>query len=254
MQKQQRWIMIMEACQKQSLVRVEDLVNQLHVSPATVRRDLTQMEELRMVRRCYGGVSLDSAQSNEPGMMMKSGMNAGGKHAVARLAASLIHDHQMVFIDAGSSTLEMLDYIAAKNITVVTCGIPHIEKLGKAQIRTIVLGGTVRWSTSAVSGHTALHQLERLFFDVAFIGVNGIHDMMGFTTTNQQEADTKRMVIAHSKCAYIMADRTKFHVLYPESFAQLSDAIILSDELGGFPCERIRYCLSSGEVRLKQQS
>lgn len=254
MKKQQRWMMIMEACQKQDLVRVEDLVNQLHVSVATVRRDLTQMEELRMVRRFYGGVSLDHAQGNEPGMMMKSGMNRGGKHSVARMAASLIHDHQMVFIDAGSTTLEMLEYITAKNITVATCGIPHIEKLGKAQIRTILLGGTVRWSTSAVSGHTALHQLEQLFFDVSFIGVNGIHDRMGFTTTNQQEADIKRMVIAHSKCAYIMANRSKFHVLYPESFAKLSDAVILSDELGDFPREQIHYRLSSGETSLKHES
>ncbi len=248
MKKQQRWMTIIEACQKQNMVRVEDLIKQLQVSAATVRRDLTQMEELRMVRRCHGGVSLDINQTREPSMIMKSGMNAGGKHAVARMAASLIQDHQMVYIDAGSSTLEMLDYITAKNITVVTSGIPHIEKLGKAHIRTIVVGGAVRWSTSAISGHTALKQLEPMLFDVAFIGVNGIHDIMGFTTTNQQEADTKHLVIQHSKCAYIMADRSKFHVLYPENFAKLSEAIILSDDLGGFPSDHIRYRLTNGEA------
>lgn len=247
MKKQQRWMEIVEACQKQNIVSIQHLVEQLAVSPATVRRDLTQMEELRMVRRCHGGVSLDVSQAKEPSMVMKKGMNAGGKHAVARMAASLISDHQMIYIDAGSSTLEMLDYITAKNITVVTAGISHIEKLGKAQIRTIVVGGAVRWSTLAISGHTALKQLESMFFDAAFIGVNGIHEIMGFTTTNQQEADTKRLVIQHSNCAYIMADRSKFHVLYPESFAKLSQAIILSDDLGNFPADQIRYQLSNGD-------
>lgn len=248
--KQDRWNRIIHMCKQQSEVSVLELVNTLQASEATIRRDLYQMEELNMITRYHGGAKLNNDQQNEPPMMIKTGTNMNQKHLVARLAASRIKDNQMIYIDAGSSTYEMLDYITAKNITVVTIGIPHIEKLSKNQIRTIVLGGTVRHSTSAITGRTTLDQLEHLFFDVAFVGVNGIHDIMGFTTTNQQEAEVKGKVIQHSKTSYILADSSKFNILCPESYAKLEDAIILSDDIKDFDEDHIRYILTDGTEKL----
>ena len=250
MLKQNRWTTIINLCKSKPGVSVSELVELLQVSEATIRRDLYQMEELNMVTRYHGGARLSSDQSSEPPMLIKSGTNNNQKNLVARLAASRIQDNQMIYIDAGSSTYEMIDYITAKNITVVTIGIPHIEKLGNKKIRTIVLGGTIRWSTSAVTGHTALYQLDKLFFDVAFIGVNGIHDIMGFTTTNQQEAEVKEKVIKHSKTAYILTDSSKFHILCPEKFASLDEVIILSDGITDFDETSIRYILTNGKQRL----
>ncbi len=241
--KQKRWTTIIDLCKQNNEVSVSALVNALHVSEATIRRDLYQMEELHMITRYHGGAKINDDQSKEPPMMIKSGTNMDQKHLVARLAAAQIKNNQMIYIDAGSSTYEMIDYITAKNITVVTIGLPHIEKLCSHNIHTIVLGGTVRTSTSAITGNAALKQLEHLFFDVAFIGVNGIHDIMGFTTTNQQEAAVKEAVIRHSKTAYILADSSKFNILCPETYARLEDAIIISDGIPDFPKDKIRYLL-----------
>ena len=95
-----------------------------------------------------------------------------------------------------------------------------------------------------------LKQLDDLFFDVAFIGVNGIHEKVGFTTTNEQEADVKAKVIAHSSFTFILADGSKFNKLYPVKFSRLDQAVILSDEIPDFDRSQIRYQLTNGESRL----
>ena len=71
-------------------------------------------EDLNMVSRYHGGVRLNDGQSEEPPMLIKSETNVSSKNQVARLAASMIKDNQMIYIDAGSSTFEMLNYVRAK--------------------------------------------------------------------------------------------------------------------------------------------
>lgn len=109
----------------------------------------------------------------------------------------------------------MLNYVRAKNITVVTIGLRHIsEAQPQLDSTRILLGGTIRWTDRAVTGNLTLRQLDDLFFDIAFLGVNGIHEKVGFTTTNEQEADVKAKVIAHSSSTFVLADGSKFNKLY----------------------------------------
>ena len=131
--KQQRWAAIIDLCRENTAISVGELVSLLRVSEATVRRDLQQMEDLNMVSRYHGGVRLNDGQSEEPPMLIKSETNISSKNQVARLAASMIKDNQMIYVDAGSSTYEMLNYVRAKNITVVTIGLPHIAKLKRTR-------------------------------------------------------------------------------------------------------------------------
>lgn len=250
MLKQHRWATILELCQQSSEVSVEILVDKLGVSEATIRRDLQQMADLRMISRYHGGAKLNNDQTGEPPMLFKSEKNIGAKNKVARLAASLVQDNQMIFLDAGSSTYEMLDYITAKNITIITIGIPHIHKLTQNSTRTIVLGGAIRWSTQAITGYQTLKQLDDMFFDVAFIGVNGIHKQLGYTTTNEQEAAVKSKVMEHANTSYLLADGTKFNKLFPVKYASLSDGILLTDEIIDFDKNLLKYIQIDGQQRL----
>lgn len=186
-------------------------------------------------------------------MIYKLETNIGAKNKVARLAASLIQDNQMIFLDAGSSTYEMLNYITAKNITVITIGIPHIHKLTQNTTRTIVLGGTIRLSTQAITGYQTLKQLDEMYFDAAFIGVNRIHKQLGYTTTNELEAAVKLKVKEHSNISYFLADSIKFNKLFPVKYASLKDGVVLSDEVLDFDLTQIRYILINGEQNLESK-
>ena len=246
MSKQNRWSRIIDLCQEQETVTIDELVKLLEASPATIRRDLQEMEDLRMLTRFHGGARLSRTSYNEPAMLIKSELNAHEKRQIGYFAAKMIKDNQMVFIDAGSTTFEMLDFINARNITVVTPGVPHITMLGRKNINTIVLGGKLHWPTEAITGRTAIKQMEDLYFDVSFVGTNGIHEQVGFTTSNELEAETKSLAIQHSRNPYIIADHTKFNQLCPVPFAKLSDAVILADSIGDFPQDRIRYRTVTG--------
>mgnify|MGYP002856278814 FL=1 len=234
MKRQDRWASIIEMCKYQDEVKSADISKELKISLATVRRDLQMMEELGMIIRTHGGCHINSAQTSEPPMLMKNSQNPKGKYMVGRYAATLIKDNMMVYIDAGSATYSMLSYITAKNITVVTIGIPHISRLIEKNIRTIVLGGTVRPSTQAITGMVTMEQIKNFYFDIAFIGVNGIHPIYGLSTTNEFEAVVKKEVIAHSASSYALADSTKFNVIIPSSFATINGIKIITDSIGDY--------------------
>ena len=248
MLKQHRWNKIADLCKEKESISVEELVNIIGVSPATIRRDLQSMEELKIITRYHGGAKISSKQYDEPHMILKSETNIKEKQAIARMAASLIKDHQMVYLDAGSTTFEMIQYIHAKNITVVTPGVRHILELLKKGIYTIVLGGPLRPETEAIAGRNTVEMIEKMYFDVAFIGANGIHEKVGFTTSNETEASTKNAAIRKSKVPFIITDSSKFFLLNPVQFARLQDAIIVTDAVPKeFKDLHVNYVLSNGE-------
>ena len=251
MSKQNRWSSIIDLCRTKETVTVDELCRLLKASPATIRRDLQDMEDLRMLERFHGGARLSGSSYNEPAMLIKSELNAHEKRQIGYAAARLIRDNQMVYIDAGSTTFEMLQYINARNITVVTTGVPHLTILGQRSISTIVLGGKLHWPTEAITGKTAVTQMEDLYFDISFVGTNGIHDQIGFTTSNELEADTKALAIRHSRNPYILADSSKFNKLSPVPFARLNEAIILTDAVKDFEESSIRFITTSGKTNIE---
>jgi DeoR family fructose operon transcriptional repressor len=251
MSKQKRWSEIIAICRETDAVTVEQLVKELHSSPATIRRDLQEMEDLNIVIRFHGGAKINDRQFNEPAMIIKSETKTAEKKKIGWQAARLIQDNQMVYIDAGSTTFEMIDFIRARNITVVTPGVPHISALGRKGINTIVLGGNLYWPTQSITGRDAIRQLEDLWFDAAFLGTNGIHEHVGFSTSNELEAETKASAIRHAKNAYILADGDKFHQLRPYKFADLRDAVIITDDFHGFDTHGLRWIRTDGKTNLK---
>ena len=250
MSKQKRWSQIIDMCRQNETVSVAELVEQLNASPATIRRDLQDMEDLCMLERFHGGARLSGSSYNEPAMQIKSELNAHEKRQIGYLAARQIRDNMMVYIDAGSTTYEMIEYIRARNITVITPGVPHLSALGQRGISTIVLGGKLHWPTEAITGKTAIKQMEDLYFDIAFVGTNGIHEQVGFTTSNELEAETKHLAIAHSRSPFILADSTKFNKLCPVPFARLDEAVILTTNTAGFEKNPIRYITTSGRTNI----
>lgn len=225
-----RWSRILELCEEKNTVMVPELVEQLGISEATVRRDLMNMEDSGLIVRFHGGARLIETELKERSMTMKSLLNVQEKEKISRYGASLIQDGQIVFLDAGSTTYNLIDYITAKDITVVTTGIPHLTKLSQRNIKTFALSGFVKSTTVAVTGKETVNQVSNMNFDIALIGTNGIHTQAGFTTPEEYEGEVKSTVIQRSKKSYILADKSKFNKLCFVRFAQLNAATVIIDE------------------------
>ena len=136
--------------QQKQQVSVEELSAQLNISPATVRRTLQVMEDEKLIHRNYGGAVLNKEQEIEPNMYAKHLVNMDEKKRIARYSASLINDNDIIYIDAGTTTEMMVDYIYAKNILVVTQALSVMNKLYEKQIRCYTLGGYIKFRTNII--------------------------------------------------------------------------------------------------------
>src|SRR5699024_9831723 len=122
----------------------------------------------------------------------KSSKNIQEKQTIAKLAASLVKENDVIYIDAGTTTLAMINFLTAKNITVVTNGVAHASLLADKEIQAFLLGGRVKYSTKAVIGTDSLRDLKSYQFNKAFLGTNGIHLEYGYTTPDPDEAALKK--------------------------------------------------------------
>lgn len=202
---------IIELIEKQSIVKSQELIRLLNASESTIRRDLQELENAGLLKRIHGGARSTQQLSFEANMTEKSLKNVQEKQQIAQVAAEEIENTDVIYIDAGSTTLEMIPYLANKNMTVVTNSVIHAAKLVELEIETIILGGNIKLSTNAVLGSTSLSQLQNFRFNKSFMGMNGVHLKHGYTTPDPEEAALKRLAMEHSEEVFVLVDESKMN-------------------------------------------
>ena len=165
------------------------------------------------MQRVHGGATLNQNRVVEPGLTEKLTQNLREKQEIGKRAAQEIQDNECIFLDAGSSTLEMIQYIDARYHCCHEW-MTHVEQLLKNGINTLMIGGQVKETTMATVGANALETLRRYCFDRAFIGMNGMDSKYGFTTPDEQEALIKETAMKLSSEKYVLVDQTKFNRVY----------------------------------------
>lgn len=209
---EERLDMILDVLFKEKKISNRYLTKKLHVSDSTLRRDLDILEEAGKIRRVHGGAVLNiktderSFTDNEQSMLEE-------KKSIGRKAAKLIPDKSLVYLDAGSTTNKLIDFIEAKDIRIVTNGLMHLTKLMERGIDTVIIGGRLKARTRVTTGVIAMNELCDFNFDLAFIGANGFDDEY-FYTADINEALIKRKAIELSNKAFILADSSKEHEVY----------------------------------------
>lgn len=226
---EERHNLILDILSKKGIVKIDTLVSLTDTSESTIRRDLTYLESIHALKRIHGGASLLKSRYTELSYTDKLDKNINEKEMIAEYAASLIQAGDSLYLDAGTTTFEMIKYIDKPNIAVVTNGLKHIDALVDKGINAYILGGKVRTITKAITGMDALISLGRFRFDKAFMGINGVHIEYGFTTPDTEEALLKESAINLSKEAYILADESKFGEVAFYKVADLSKAKIITN-------------------------
>ncbi|MCM3782767.1 DeoR/GlpR family DNA-binding transcription regulator [Neobacillus mesonae] len=230
---EERYRMIIERLQERGTVKLQELVELLNVSESTIRRDLVDLEAKHLLKRVHGGASLNSHKSIELGMEEKTFKNVQEKSALAKMAAKQLRDGECIYLDAGTTTLAMIPYIEANDITVVTNGLSHVETLVSKKIRSYLLGGMMKPHTKAVIGSMALQNIDNFRFDKSFIGTNGLDIQMGFTTPDPEEALIKRRAHQLSGQTYVLADSSKFGEVAFAKLFDLEEATLITDKVPG---------------------
>lgn len=230
---EQRHKIIIDLIKKKEIVKINELVDETGASESTIRRDLTQLEENNVIKRVHGGATLVTGRLIEPSYSEKIERNIETKGKIGKYAANLIDDGDCIYLDAGTSTYEMIKYIDKKNIVVVTNGLKHIDMLIEMGVKSYVVGGEVKAVTKAIVGTNALKDLENYRFDKCFIGINGIHSEFGLTTPDPKEAVLKESAIKLSKESYVLADDSKFGEVTFVKVSDIKDVAIVTNEKPG---------------------
>jgi DeoR family fructose operon transcriptional repressor len=224
---------ILRLLDQQTVVRSQDLSTKLNASESTIRRDLQELEDAGLLERVHGGAKKVLDLNYEQNMTEKTVKNTQEKQVIAALAAEQIQNGDVIYLDAGSTTLEILPFLADKEITVVTNSVHHAAKLGDMNVATMILGGSLKLSTKAIIGATGMEQLSHYRFNKAFMGMNGAHTEFGFTTPDPEEAALKRLAMAQAEEAYVLIDPSKLNAVTFTKVAELNTATILTS-----PCTK----------------
>ncbi len=220
---------IMERVEQLGVVKLQELVDELTTSESTIRRDLIELEEQGLIERVHGGAKLIISHNQEPSMNEKSFKNIQNKKEIAAYCASLVEENDCIYLDAGSTTLEIITHLANRNITVVTNGLTHIEELVRQNIDAYLLGGKMKVHTKAIIGAVALDNIQNYHFDKAFIGTNAMHPEHGYTTPDMEEAFVKRAAKERADKVFVVADYTKFAEVKFSKMFSLDEATIVTD-------------------------
>lgn len=231
---EERHSIILEQIRQNNSVTLAELCKLLETSESTVRRDLTSLDERGLIKKVHGGaVSAEDNSLNlvEHDVESKSKMFTEEKIAIARYAASLVDDGDFVFIDAGTTTEKMIDFLPNKKVTFVTNAFTHAKKLAQRGFKVYIPAGEIKVTTEAIVGAECVNNLQSYNFTKSFIGANGVSISAGITTPDRNEASIKSAVIHNSRNTYILADHSKFDQIASVTFAQLGGVKIITDRL-----------------------
>lgn len=229
---EQRYEVILRMLEEKKSITVTEVRDALHISESTVRRDITALHNAGRLVKVFGGaVALDQGtfDPRELTVAQKLEVNQEEKRQIARYAASLIEPEDFVYLDAGTTTGYMIDYINAANVTIVTNAVSHARRLVKRDIRVLLVGGELKAATEAVVGNQAISTLLQYHFTRGFFGTNGVTRKEGCTTPDTKEANVKQIALRQCRESYILADYSKFGAVSSVTFAPFREAVILTD-------------------------
>lgn len=200
----------MVALVRDGVAGVDTLAERLGVSPSTVRRDLSQLQRQGRIARTYGGALVREVFHERP-FTESERLNLDAKAAIAEVAVELLPPEGTVFVDAGTTCLALARLLVDRGpLTVVTRGLEAAVLLARAPgVDVIMTGGRVQPLSHGVTGPLASLALDRLRFDVAFLGADAVDPARGLGEPTVEETWVKEQAAARADQVALLVDSSK---------------------------------------------
>lgn len=193
-------------------VSTKQLCDTLFASESSIRRDLKSLEEHGLVKRSYGGASLENNFSNIVTFNKRTKQNADAKLEIANKASSLIKEGQIVFLDQSSTAFYLANELVNRSsITVVTNNIEIMMLLSNSRIKVISSGGFLSdENRNCLIGGDAQKTFESIFADIAFFSVKGLLRDGTITDCSREEIIVRNAMLKNAKQKVFLCDSTKY--------------------------------------------
>lgn len=229
----QRQDLLLKLLEERGSITVSEVKDMLSTSESTIRRDITALDQEGKLVKVFGGaVAVEQEVSaHEYTVAQKSELNLEEKRTIARYAASLIEPEDFIYLDAGTTTAYMIDYMEETSVTFVTNAVAHAQRLAMRGLKVLLVGGELKASTEAVVGSQAMQTLLDYHFTKGFFGTNGVTKKCGCTTPDANEAMIKRTAMAQCRKSYVLCDASKFDNVSSVTFAPFPETEFLTDRI-----------------------
>lgn len=213
-------------------VTLDQICSKFDISKSTIRRDLNEILENSNIKKIYGGVTVLS-NKEMTSFEERNLTNQAAKIRIASATADLIEDGDIIFVDSGTTTMHVIDYISTKkNITILTNNVEIINRaVPYNDINVVSLSGTLNRKTLSFLGSSAVQLLQGFNISKALIATTGYSIASGLTCSSPLEADLKRMAIQRSQAVYLLADSSKCGPVSLVTYCNLSKiTALITDE------------------------
>jgi DeoR/GlpR family transcriptional regulator of sugar metabolism len=204
-------------------------------SSMTIRRDLAFLAETGSIIRTFGGArSLNHPSQPEPYYNERESENPQAKEMIAMQAAKFIENRSAVYIDAGTTTMSLVNYLPENDLTILTSA-PNIGLkivATKPSCAVYLAGGSLNPITLSCSGAGSDQLLKFLNIDIAFMSTSGFMPETGFTIGNAFEYELKQSAVNKASRVIMLMDSAKIGRNMPYTFAQPQDVDILITDKG----------------------
>ena len=228
---------IIEFIYRNKNVTLDQICDDFNISKSTVRRDLSEILKDTNLKKTYGGITLKNKWGNKKYLTSFSERNienADKKLAISKKAANIVEDNDIIFIDSGTTTFYMVDYLGnVNNLTILTNNLEVIFRAVKYKnINLISLSGTLSRETLSFVGATSISTIKNFNISKAFMATTGFSIMNGVTNSSPLESDIKRTVISKSNKIILLADSSKFNSVSLMTYCNLEDIdILITDKM-----------------------
>jgi len=207
------------------IARSADLCNLLETSEATVRRDLEWLEKKGILERTHGGAILSQRMIFEQEYQQRVQHHPEEKKLIGELAASLIEEGDIVFVNSGTTATQVLQHIRSDSrITVFTNNVNAAIELGEPGFHYYLIGGEFQSRSNSLAGRFAIENLSKVYANKAIFGVDGISVKHGCTVPTNAEAEVMRYMIERTKGqVIIVADHSKWGVVSNFQVASINE-------------------------------
>jgi DeoR/GlpR family transcriptional regulator of sugar metabolism len=197
------------------IARTADLCELLEASEATVRRDLEWLEQEGILERTHGGAILSQRVMFEPGYQQRAQTNPEEKRSIGALAASLIEKDDIVFVNSGTTTTQVIRHTRPDHsVSIFTNNLNGALELGEPGFQYYVVGGEFQPRSNSLAGRFAIDNIAQVYATKCIIGVDGISLRHGCTVPSNAEAEIVLQMIRHTKGEIIVvADHSKWGVV-----------------------------------------
>ena len=242
--------LILDYVREHGSVQVDQLSSHLQVTPQTIRRDLNQLYQKQLVQRVHGGaVAKDNIENL--GYGARKILMAAEKFEIARRTAELLPDNSSLFINIGTTTERVAEYLLDRTgMLVITNNINVASMLWPAPgLEVMIAGGAIRRSDGGIVGSSAEEFIDNFKVDCAVISCSAIDSEGEFFDYDLREVRVAQAIIKHARSVILATDSMKFERRAPIRIGDLSDIeTLVTDE--GIPEDAIRLCRERG-VRLE---